>query len=162
MIHSLLIGLVGGMRSMTPLAAVALTARNGTLPRDNGAPHLLADPLVVAGLVALAAGELGADKWRKAPDRIIAPGIAARVVTGAVAGAALAPKDQRATAAALGAIGAVASAFVTFNLRIRSMEEHSQLATGLVEDALVLGATAAIIQSASARQEDRHDLDWQR
>lgn len=37
LIHSILMGAVAGMRSMTPLAAVANAARTGTLPRDNGA-----------------------------------------------------------------------------------------------------------------------------
>lgn len=44
LIHSILMGAVAGMRSMTPLAAVANAARTGKLPADNGAPALLANP----------------------------------------------------------------------------------------------------------------------
>jgi hypothetical protein len=41
------------------------------------------------------------DKLPFSPDRIIAPGIAARVVSGALAGAALAPIHRRSNAAVL-------------------------------------------------------------
>ena len=148
MIHSLLIGLAGGMRSMTPLAAVALAANRGALPRDNGAPAWLGHDAVVAGTVALAAGELLADKHHSSPDRIIPPGIAARLVTGAIAGAALAPRRHWQTGAALGALGAVASAYVTFNARIHAMEHHSQVTTGVLEDVVMLAATAAAVGGA--------------
>lgn len=101
LIHSILMGAVAGMRSMTPLAAVANAARTGTLPRDNGAPRLLANPLASAGMLALAGGELAGDKMKTAPDRIVLAGMMARVATGAIAGAALAPRHQRGIAALL-------------------------------------------------------------
>ena len=58
LIHSILMGAVAGMRAMTPLATVTAAACNGRLPAGNGAPRLLANPLVSAGAKALAAGEL--------------------------------------------------------------------------------------------------------
>ncbi|WP_420140673.1 hypothetical protein [Sphingomonas sp.] len=88
---------------MTPLAAVSVAAASGRLPKDSGAPPLLDHPAVVAGTLALAAGELGGDKMRSAPDRSIAPGSAARVMTGAIAGAAQAPPRHRLRAGARGA-----------------------------------------------------------
>ena len=147
MIRSLLIGMVAGMRAMTPLAAVAVAARRGTLPRGNGAPGALRRPLVVAGTLALAAGELAGDKLRSAPDRIVAPGIAARLVTGAIAGAALAPRDRRALAATAGAAVAVGSAYLTWRLRLRAMRRYGQTATGLVEDAITVGGALLIVGS---------------
>ena len=48
LIHSILMGAVAGMRSMTPLAAVTNAARSGNLPADNGAPRLLANKLASA------------------------------------------------------------------------------------------------------------------
>jgi uncharacterized membrane protein len=151
MIRSLLIGLVAGARSMTPLAAVSAAAVSGRLPKDNGAPPLLDHPAVVAGTLALAAGELGGDKMRSAPDRIIAPGIAARVMTGAIAGAALAPRRQRLLAGAVGAGAAVAASYVTFALRMRAMRRYGQTSTGLVEDALAIAAASAIVGAGRAR-----------
>jgi uncharacterized membrane protein len=95
LIRSLLIGAVSGMRSLTPLAVVSDAARRGALPEDNGAPAPLGHPLVSAGTAALAVGELAGDKMKTAPDRIVAPGIAARLVTGSIVGAALAPREQQ-------------------------------------------------------------------
>jgi uncharacterized membrane protein len=149
MIHSFLIGLSGGMRSMTPLAAVALAAGQHRLRRDNGAPELLSHPLVVAGAVALAAGEWFGDKMRSAPDRIVPAGMAARVVTGALTGAALARRDERLTGAALGILGACVSAYLTFEARMRAMNHAGQTSTGLVEDAVAMGSAAAIVHEAS-------------
>ena len=150
MIRSFLIGAVAGMRAMTPLAAVAESARDGALPDHNGAPGLLAHPLVSAVTKALAAGELAGDKMPSAPDRIIAPGIAARVVTGAMAGAALAPREQRIPAAMLGIAGAVGGAYVSFHVRMWAIRRFGQVPTGLVEDAAMLAATRWIVGGAPA------------
>jgi len=100
MLHALLIGLSAGARSMTPLAVVADAARCGTLPADNGAPSWLGHPLVSGAAKTLAAGEIWGDKLRSAPDRIVLAGIAARLVTGGIAGMALAPR-RRALAGAV-------------------------------------------------------------
>ncbi len=151
MIHSLLIGLAGGMRSMTPLAAVALAAQNNALPPDTGAPRFLHHPAVAAGAAAMAVAELLGDKWDKAPDRIVPPGMAARLVTGAIAGAALAPRSHQAAGAVVGAIAAVASSYITWSLRIATMRRYGQVPTGVVEDAAMLALTAATV--ASARNE---------
>ena len=152
MLSSLLIGLVGGMRSLTPLAAVALAKNQRWLPRDNGAPDIIGNPIVTTGLVALAIGELFGDKMKTAPDRIIPAGIAARMVSGAISGAALAPRNQRVTAATLGAIGAIASAYITWDARMRAISEHGQTTTGLFEDAVTLSTAAAVVATAPALQ----------
>jgi uncharacterized membrane protein len=148
MIHSLLIGLVAGARSITPFAAVSDAARRGELPADNGAPSWLGDPLVAAGSKVLAGGELWGDKLRSAPDRIVLAGMLARLVTGGLAGAALAPRRQALAGAALGAAAAVAAAYVTFNLRKRAMRRFGQTPTGLVEDAITVGAARWVVSSA--------------
>ena len=81
MIHPLLIGLVTGLRSMSPLAIVSEAARRDLLP-PNGAPRIIGTPLVAGGMGALALGELAGDKWDKAPDRIVPAGLLARIITG--------------------------------------------------------------------------------
>jgi uncharacterized membrane protein len=148
MIRSFLIGVVAGMRAMTPLAAVADAARRRTLPPGNGALALLARPVVSAGAAVMAAGELAGDKMPSAPDRIIVPGLAARLVTGAMAGAALAPREQRVPAALLGMVGAVGGAYLTFDVRMWAMRRFGQVSTGLVEDAVMLAATNWIVHGA--------------
>lgn len=135
---------------MTPLAAVSRAARRGDLPANNGAPSLLAHPLDSMGATALAAGELAGDKLPSAPDRTVAAGMAGRLVTGALAGVALAPRDQRLAAAALGAAGAVAGAYLSFGARKQAMRRFGQTSTGLVEDAITLAATRRLVGGASA------------
>ena len=148
MLHSLLVGLVAGMRSVTPLAAVALAAQRGAIVPEPGPVKKLADPRITAGVLMLAAGELLADKWSGAPDRIILPGLIARLATGAIAGAALAPRGQAVAGATVGAAGAVAAAYLTFSLRMAAMRRYGQVSTGLVEDAAALAAAALIVGSA--------------
>ena len=138
MLRSILIGLPAGSRALTPLAAVSDAARRHELPRDNGAPTWLASPMVELAIAALAAGELGGDKLRSAPDRIVPAGLIARVLSAGLCGAALAPRRRALFGALLGASTAVASAYVTFNLRQRAMRRFGQVRTGLVEDGLTL------------------------
>lgn len=145
MIRSLLIGLVAGLRSMTPFAAVAFAARNRRLNRKPDETSLLASRTAVAGASVLAAGELLGDKMRSAPDRTIPPGLVARLITGAVAGAALAPRRDRLPAAVLGALGAVAGGYVGLAVRKRAMARYGQTRSGLVEDGFALAATAVIV-----------------
>lgn len=150
MLYPLLIGATAGARSMTPLAAVSIASWNKDLPKENGINRLLGKPLIAAGATALAVGELFGDKMKSAPDRIVLAGLAARITTGAVSGAALAPPRQRYLAAAAGAMAAVAASYPTFFARMRSMREWSQTRTGLVEDALIVASAAAVVSSAVA------------
>jgi uncharacterized membrane protein len=98
---------------------------------------------------ALAAGEVLGDKMRSAPDRIIMPGILARVVAGAVAGMAVAPREERPIAAVVGAAAAVGAAYISFDLRRRAMRHGGQTPTGLLEDAVAIGAA---LWAVSARK----------
>lgn len=137
MIRSFLIGLVAGARALTPLAAVSDAARRGALP---SAPPWLSHPAVTVGSKALAAGELWGDKLHAAPNRIAPAGIIARIVSGGLAGAALAPRGRALAGALLGASAAVGAAYLTFGARRRAMRRFGQKSTGLVEDALTVGA----------------------
>ncbi len=152
MIRSALIGLAAGARAMTPLAAVSDAAKTNALPRDNGAPDWLGSPLVAAATKLLAAGELAGDKMKTAPDRIVAAGIAARLVSGGLAGAALAPRRYRYAGAALGASAAVAAAYVTFNIRMKFLRRFGQTSTGVIEDALTVAVTQAVLLGAGPRR----------
>jgi uncharacterized membrane protein len=144
---SFLMGLVGGQRAMTPLAAVSVAAARGELPTGNGAPRLLAHPLVAAGTLALAAGEYAGDKQKTAPDRVVPIGLAARFVTSAIAGASLAPRERRWLGAAIGGVTAVAASYPGWRARMASMQRHGQTSTGFAEDVAVLASAATIIRT---------------
>lgn len=148
MLASFLMGLVGGQRAMTPLAAVAVAAARGELLADNGAPRLLRSPFAAAAAVALAAGEMAGDKQRTAPDRIVPIGLAARFATAAVAGAALASRRRRWLGAALGGATAVVASYPGWLARTRAMRRYGQTPTGFVEDAAVLTAAVGVVRGA--------------
>ena len=148
MLRSLLIGLSAGSRALTPLATVSEAARGGHLSEANPAVRLLAHPLFSAGSKALAAGELWGDKMKSAPDRIVPAGIAARLLAGGLSGAALAPRKQMLLGALLGAGASVAAAYVTFDVRMKALRRWGQTPTGLVEDALTVGAAQWVVRGA--------------
>lgn len=148
MMRSVLIGLAAGARSMTPLAAVSDAARRGRLPPDSGAPAWLGNPVVAAGAKALAGAELWGDKLEAAPDRTVPIGIAARLVSGGLAGAVLAPRKYALLGGLLGAAAAVAAAYITFDLRMRAVRRYGQRQTGVVEDALTVATTQAALLRA--------------
>jgi uncharacterized membrane protein len=149
MLRSFLIGLTAGARALTPLAAVSEAAQHDQLPRARLA--WLAHPLTGAATKALAAGELWGDKLKSAPDRIVPAGIAARLLTGALAGAALAPPRRAGLGAALGAAAAVGAAYVTFHARKAAMRRYGQTATGVVEDALTVAAAQLVVSGGKRR-----------
>lgn len=144
MLRSFLIGLVAGQRGMTPLAVVAGAARDGALDDDAPLVGLLRHPVVAGGAVALAAAEMAGDKMKTAPDRIVPIGLATRSATAAYAGAVLAPKGRRVLGAGIAVATALGSSYLGWRLRCAAMRRYGQTATGVVEDAIVLGGGLAI------------------
>ena len=118
------LGTLTGMRSMAGLATLA-AGRGGT-----------ARPV----MLALAAGEMIADKTPAIGNRIDAAPLAGRAVLGAIAGAIVAGerRENMVIAAAAGAAAAVAAAYAAFYLRTRM--PGPPLLTGLAEDAVVIAA----------------------
>ena len=145
--RTIVIGLTGGARAMTPLAAVANAARTHRLPADDGAPDWLAHPLVSLGTTAIAAYELAGDKQPSAPDRIIPAAVMIRTLNAAFAGAMIAPRKHRWAAATIAGGTAAVASWVTWKIRMRSMERHGQAATGLIEDAVVVPAAIAAVSA---------------
>lgn len=130
---------------MTPLAAVALAAANGYLPKDRAAPDALRSDAAAGGTLMLALAELAGDKMKSAPDRIVPLGLAARAIMVGFAAGAVAPRGRFAQGAAIGAATAVAASFPGWRARIAAMERHGQTDSGMVEDAMVIAGAAAIM-----------------
>lgn len=146
MIRSILMGLVAGQRGMTPLAAIAQATARGDLPVQLPLQKLSLFPPIAAGATALAAAEMAGDKMKSAPDRIVPIGLLVRGITSAYAGAALAPRNQRALGAVLAVGTALASSYVGWRIRCAAMKRYGQTSTGLVEDAIVATGALAITQ----------------
>jgi uncharacterized membrane protein len=146
LLSSALIGAVASARSMTPMAAIAAARLAGR--RTPGELVLLDRPAIKFGALAMGLGELFGDKMKSAPDRTVFLGLLARVMSAAIAGAALAPRGLERAGAAVAVATSVPLAYATLAGRKRAMARIGQTRSGLVEDALVVAAGAAIVAFA--------------
>ena len=143
LLPSALIGAVASARSMTPMATLAAARLAGR--RTPGALVLLDHPLFKFGALAMGVGELFGDKMKSAPDRTVFLGLLARVMSAGIAGAALAPRGRERAGAAVAVTTAVPLAYLTLAGRKRAMAKMGQTPSGLLEDALIVAAGAAVV-----------------
>jgi uncharacterized membrane protein len=143
LLPSALIGAVASARSMTPMATIA--AARMADRSTTGELVLLDRPVFKYGALAMGVGELLGDKMKTAPDRTVLLGLLARVASAGIAGAALAPKGRETAGAALAVATAVPLAYLTLAGRKQAMARIGQTRSGLIEDALVVAAGAAVV-----------------
>jgi uncharacterized membrane protein len=146
LLSSALIGAVASARSMTPMAAIAAARLAGR--RTPGELVLLDRPAIKLGALAMGVGELFGDKMKSAPDRTVFLGLLARVMSAGIAGAALAPRGRERAGAAVAVATSVPLAYATLAGRKRAMARIGQTRSGLIEDALVVAAGAAVVALA--------------
>jgi uncharacterized membrane protein len=145
-----LIGVLTGLRSLTPVAATAWAAHLGWLKL----PRLLAwigtTPAAVIFTV-LALLELTTDKLPKTPSRTAPPGLIGRIVMGGIAGACLATgHGQGAILGILIAIvGVLVGTFAGYQARTRSVKalRVPDFVIALMEDLLTIGGSLWIVSS---------------
>ena len=147
LLPSILIGAVASARSMTPMATIA-TAR-AAARQTPGRLLLLDRPLFKYGAMAMGIGELFGDKMKSAPDRTVALGLTARIMSAGIAGAALAPRGHEKEGAVVAVATAVPLAYLTLAARKQAMARIGQTRSGLIEDALIVAAGAAIVLLAT-------------
>jgi len=147
LLPSILIGAVASARSMTPMATIATARLVGR--QTTGNLLLLDRPLFKYGALAMGAGELAGDKMKTAPDRTVFLGLLARVMSAGIAGAALAPAGEEKAGAAVAVATAVPLAYITLAGRKQAMARIGQTRSGLIEDALIVAAGAAIVALAT-------------
>ena len=143
LLFSGLIGAVASARSMTPMAAIATARLAGR--QTPGSLILLDHPVVELGAVFMGVGELFGDKMKSAPDRTVFLGMLARVISAAIAGAALAPRDGERAGAAIAVATAIPLAYLTLYGRKQAIARMGQTRSGLVEDLLIVAAGAAVV-----------------
>lgn len=142
-----LIGVVAGLRAMTPLAAVSWATRLGWLNLQGTWLSFLGAE-ITPWIVSLAAiGELINDKLPKTPSRKAPPAFAARIVMGAVSGAALGASSSMIGGSIAGAIGAVAGTFGGYEFRARLVRATggNDLPIALLEDVIAIAAAFFIV-----------------
>jgi uncharacterized membrane protein len=149
LLPSILIGAVASARSMTPMATIATARLVGR--QTSGELFLLDRPLFKYGALAMGAGELAGDKMKSAPDRTVFLGLLARVMSAGIAGAALAPRGEEKAGAAVAVATAVPLAYITLAGRKQAIARIGQTRSGLIEDALIVAAGAAIVALATRR-----------
>jgi uncharacterized membrane protein len=147
LLSSALIGAVASARSMTPMATIAAARVVGR--HTTGDLVLLDRPLFKYGALAMGVGELFGDKMKSAPDRTVFLGLLSRVLSAGIAGAALAPAGREKAGAAVAVATAVPLAYLTLAARKEGMARIGQTRSGLIEDALIVAAGAAVVALAT-------------
>lgn len=117
---ALLLGLVAGMRSMMPLAAVGLLLwLHPLLAPDHAPVHWFVHPLLGVVLMLAAAGELVVDKLPGTPKRTALAPFLGRAITGGLAGAVAVQIGHVSgwIGAGIGVVAAILSTFAMYNAR---------------------------------------------
>jgi uncharacterized membrane protein len=147
-----LIGVVAGLRSMTAPAVVSWGACLGWLHLENTWLAFLGSPITPYILSVLAIGELINDKLPKTPSRKTPVPFAARVVVGALCGAALGASGQALVGGLLaGMLGAVAGTLGGYEGRSRLVKAigGKDFPIALLEDALAICGAFLIVSRFS-------------
>lgn len=146
---ALLIGVVAGLRSLTPPAVVAWAAFLHWINLSHTWASWVGNLVTVIIFSLLAVGELVVDKLSKTPPRTAPPSFAARIVSGGFAGAVIGTAwGYTWTALGAGVVGAVLGTLGGYQARTRLTTAHGHgTPIALLEDTVaVLGgfAVAAI------------------
>jgi uncharacterized membrane protein len=149
LVFAFLIGVFGGLRSLTAPAATAWAARLGWLKLVSPLTWFGSLPSVILFTVA-AAGELVADKLPKTPSRTAPPGLIARIVMGALCGAAVnlaGPQESWALGSILGAFGGIVGCFGGYQLRKRLVRALGtrDLVVAVLEDLVAVGGSLWVV-----------------
>jgi uncharacterized membrane protein len=143
-----IIGVLTGLRSLTPLAATAGAAHLGWLKL----PRLLSwigTTSAVAIFTVLALVELINDKLPKTPSRTEPMGLIARIIMGAFAGACLATGVGQGAVLGvlLGAVGAIVGTFGGYQVRTRLVKAlpTPDFVIALLEDLVAVGGSLYIV-----------------
>lgn len=145
---ALLIGVVAGLRALTPPAVVAWGAALGWLPVEGTWAQWVGHPITVTVLTILLVVELVTDQLPSTPSRKTPPQFIARLVTAAFAGAVVGAGFHH-TFSSLGAgiIGAVLGTLGGYEARKRLVAATGghDLPVALGEDLIaVLGGFAVV------------------
>jgi uncharacterized membrane protein len=143
------IGVVAGLRSLTPPAVVAWAAHLGHVNLLSTRLAWMASLAAVIVFTLLALGELVADKLPRTPNRIAPWSLLFRAYAGGLCGAtiALAMHFRAVTGVELAVIGSFVGAFSGFQIRFRLTHEFHlpALPVALAEDAVAICAAIYIL-----------------
>ena len=152
---AILIGVVAGLRAITPIAALAIGGASGWIYLEGTTFAFLLSPITLWLFIAIAIVEIVNDKLPRTPSRTVPLQFGGRILAGAFAGAVLAvtPTGQTVTALLIGAIaGAIGAVIGTLGgARLRAALAKSfngDMPAALTEDAIAIVAALVIVYLA--------------
>jgi len=152
LILCLLLGVACGLRALTPPAVVCWAAHLGWLVLIGSHLAFLGTLIAAVIFTILALGELFGDKTSKIGPRTAPPGLVARIVMGALCGAALAiaghaGRSGHIIGAIAGVIGAIAGTFIGLRVRraLTAPGKLPDLPVALVEDLIAIGGSLFLV-----------------
>jgi uncharacterized membrane protein len=142
------IGVVAGLRSMTPLAVVAWFAQLRWPDVRQSHLSLMTAPVTVWVFTVLACAELVADKLPFTPSRLSAGPLGARILSGALSAAVLgaAARQPVLVVTIVGGVGAIAGAFAGYAARTRIAPRAGvpPLPAAMIEDLIAIAGAVGI------------------
>ncbi|HEY0651317.1 DUF4126 family protein [Phenylobacterium sp.] len=144
---ALLLGVIAGLRALTPVAAVCWAAFLGLL-KLTGTPLAVLGSVIAVGIATAAAVfEFVSDKLPKTPSRKVPVQFGARLLMGGLAGAAIgASAGVLPIGAGLGIVGAVAGTYGGAAGRGALARAFGRdLPAALLEDLVAVAGAAAIV-----------------
>jgi uncharacterized membrane protein len=151
-VFALLIGVVAGLRALTPPAAVAWGGFLGWLPVDGTWAQWVGHPVTVGVLTVLLVVELVTDQLPATPSRKVPPQFIARLVTGAFAGAVIgAGWHHTFLGIGAGMIGGVLGTLGGYEARSRLVARNGgrDLPIAITEDVVAVVAAFAVVALAT-------------
>ncbi|MCU1260305.1 MAG: hypothetical protein JWO80_3190 [Bryobacterales bacterium] len=149
-------GAAAGLRSFTSPAALSRAAVAGLLKIEGRPLAVFRSRRGSKVLMALAIAELVGDKLPFMPSRLARPGLAGRLISGAICGAAINSSRGRSVlrGALAGSAAAVGATLAGYHLRQALVKRYDipDRTVALAEDAIALGTafvTAALLKPAT-------------
>jgi uncharacterized membrane protein len=146
-IFAFLIGIVAGLRALTPLAVISWAAHAGRLQLQDTWLGFVGFAATAYITTALALGELVSDKLPRTPSRKVPMQFGTRIVVGALCGAALGTEAGAMLGGLFaGAVGAVVGTLGGAALRAQLARAFAKdLPAALLEDAVAIGGALLIV-----------------
>jgi uncharacterized membrane protein len=144
---ALLIGIVAGLRALTPPAIVSWGAYLGWISVKGTALGFLGFAATAYIFTVLALVELVTDQLPKTPSRKAPPGFGARLIAGALCGAAIGTLQQALVMGLVaGVVGAVIGTLGGYAARVRLARAFGRdTPAALIEDVVAIGGAVAIV-----------------
>lgn len=144
---AILIGVVAGLRAVTPIAAISWAAWLGWIDLSATPAAFLGNIIAVIIVTLLAIAELVTDQLPATPSRKVPMQFGTRIVLGAIAGALLMPAWI--IGCILGAVGAVIGTLLGAEARTRLARACGRdLPAALIEDVVAIVAAIVIVYLA--------------